>query len=186
MHVVRGNHTDGIDLVSLADMKEFLRVDHSDEDTTITALLDTAVAWAEDYTNRLFHPNGSADFYLSRWRPACLAFGPVTAIDAVKYDVPGATYTLDASKYYYETAHDGSMMIYFHDVPDLEEYNAHPVKIECTVGLAPQENVKHAVRMLVAHWYENRRAVVMGTNPVEVPIAVEALLNSERIIDLRQ
>jgi len=46
--------------------------------------------------------------------------------------------------------------------------------------------VKHAVRMLVAHWYENRRAVVMGTNPVEVPIAVEALLNSERIIDLRQ
>ena len=107
MHVVRGNHTDGVDLVSLADMKEFLRVDHSDEDTTITALLDTAVAWAEDYTNRLFHPNGSADFYLSRWRPACLAFGPVTAIDAVKYDVPGATYTLDASKYYYETAVEG-------------------------------------------------------------------------------
>ena len=187
MHVTTGNHTDGVDLVSLAKMKEFLRVDHSDEDTTITALLDTAVAWAEDYTNRLLHPNGDATFYLSRWRPASLAFGPVTAIDYVKYDdTSGTEQTLDSSKYYTETAHDGSIMIYFHDVPDLEEYNAHPVRIECTVGLAAKENVKHAVRMLVAHWYENRRAVVMGTNPVEVPIAVEALLNSERIIDLRQ
>ena len=72
--------------MSLSDIKEFLRVDSADEDTTITAALDTAVAWIEDYTNRLMHPNGSADFYLERWRPASLAYGPVTAIDAVKYN----------------------------------------------------------------------------------------------------
>lgn len=187
MHIVRGNHTDGIDLVSLADMKEFLRVDHSDEDTTITALLDTAAAWIEDYTNRLLHPNGTATFYLSRWRPASLAFGPVTRVNSVKYDdTSGTEQTLDTSKYYSEQKHDGSCMIYFHDVPDLETYNAHPVKIECTVGAAPKENLKHAVRMLVAHWYENRRAVVTGTITATMPVAVEALLNSERIIDLRQ
>jgi hypothetical protein len=77
-------------------------------------------------------------------------------------------------------------MIYFHDVPDLEEYNAHPVTIAALVGDGASSRVKHAVKMLVAHWYENRRAVVTGTITAEVPIAVEALLSSERIIDLRQ
>ena len=187
MHIVRGNHTDGVDLVSLSDMKEFLRVDSTDEDTTITALLDTAAAWIEDYTNRLLHPNGTATFYLERWRSASLAYGPVTAIGSVKYDdTAGVEQTLDASKYYSEITHDGSIMIYFHDTPDLETYNAHPIKIKCTFGTAPQQNVKHAVRMLVAHWYENRRAVVTGTTPVQVPMAVESLLNVERIIDHRQ
>ncbi len=48
MHVVRPAHTSGIAVVTLADAKEFLRVDSSDEDTTITALLDAAVVWVED------------------------------------------------------------------------------------------------------------------------------------------
>ena len=187
MHVVRPAHTNGVDIVTLANMKEFLCVDHSDEDDTITALLDAAAAWCEDYCNRRFKTGSSATFYLERWRPASLAFGPVTSIVEVKYDdTSGTEQTLDTSKYYYETVHSGSIMIYFHDVPDLQEYNAHPVRITAGVGKVVTNQVKHAVRMLVAHWYENRRAVVMGTNPVEVPIAVEALLNSERIIDLRQ
>ena len=54
MHVVRPAHTTGTSVVTLADAKEFLRVDSSDEDTTITALLDAAVAWVEDYCNRSF------------------------------------------------------------------------------------------------------------------------------------
>lgn len=187
MHVVRPAHTNGVDIVTLADMKEFLRVDHNDEDDTITALLNAAAAWCEDYCNRKFRTGGTATFYLERWRPASLAFGPVTSIVQVKYDdTSGIEKTLDTSKYYYETVHNGSIMIYFHDVPDLQEYNAHPVRITAGVGQNETHEVKHAVRMLVAHWYENRRAVVMGTNPVQVPIAVEALLSSQRILDMRQ
>ena len=44
----------GTDVVSLADMKEFLRVDHTDEDTTITAIIDAAVQSVQDYTGRHF------------------------------------------------------------------------------------------------------------------------------------
>jgi len=101
MHVVRPAHTQGTNVVTLADAKEFLRVDSSDEDTTITALLDAAVAWVEDYCNRSFTAGGSAVFHLERWRNAALAYGPVTAITHVKYnDTAGAEQTLAASKYY--------------------------------------------------------------------------------------
>jgi len=191
MHVVRPAHTSGTGVVSLADAKEFLRVDSSDEDTTITALLNAAVAWVEDYTNRRFTPTvdlaTSAIFYLERWRNAALAYGPVTGITHVKYnDTAGVLQTLDSSKYYIGAATDGSMMIYFHDTPDLETYNAHPVRVTTAVGVAASANVVHAVKMLVAHWYENRRAVVTGTITATIPIAVESLLSVERIIDHRQ
>ena len=187
MHVVRPPHTTGVAVVSFADVKEFLRVDSSDEDTTITALLDAAVAWVEDYCNRSFLVGNTAVFHLERWRNAALAYGPVTAITHVKYnDTAGVQQNLHASKYYTTKATDGSMMIYFHDTPDLETYNAHPIEIKAAVGVAETANVKHAVKMLVAHWYENRRAVVTGTITATIPIAVESLLSVERIIDHRQ
>lgn len=187
MHVVRPVNTPGSSVVTLADAKEFLRVDSSDEDDTITALVSAAVAWVEDYTNRKFATGGFAFFYLERWRPAALAYGPVTSLIHVKYyDTAGVQQVLDSSKYYTTVATDGSMMLYFHDTPDLQTYNAHPIEVKAAVGASETPNVIHAVKMLVAHWYENRRAVVTGTTPVQVPMAVESLLSVERIIDHRQ
>jgi hypothetical protein len=78
-----------------------------------------------------------------------------------------------------------STMIYFRDVPDLEEYNALPIRITASVGGRAEGNIEHAIRMLVAHWYENRRAVVTGTITAQMPMAVESLLNPVRVIDMR-
>ena len=168
-------------------MKEFLRVDHSDEDATITALLDAAVAHVSDYTNRHLATGGIALFYLERWRPAALAYGPVASITSVSYyDTSGALQTLDASKYYIQKHADDTCLIFFHDTPDLQEYNAQPISIAATVGAVPSESIKHAMRMLVAHWYENRRGVVTGTIATTIPMGVHSLLNPERIIDTRQ
>jgi uncharacterized phiE125 gp8 family phage protein len=44
----------GTDIISLVDMKEFLRVDHSDEDTTISAIITSAAMAVQDYTGRVF------------------------------------------------------------------------------------------------------------------------------------
>ena len=187
MHVNKPAHVGGTSVVTLADAKEFLRVDHSDEDTTIGALLDAAVAWVEDYTNRSLRAGNTATFSLPAFRTAALAYGPVSAVTHVYYDdTSGTQQTLDASKYYHEKPHDGSILLHFHDTPDVEDYNAQPVRIVATVGASPSANVKHAVKMLCAHWYENRRAVVTGTITAQVPIAVEALLTVDRIIDSRQ
>lgn len=167
-------------------MKEFLRVDHNDEDTTITALLDTAVSHVSEYTNRHLGTASATTFYLSHWRPACLAFGPVSSVTSVVYDdTSGSQQTLDTSKWYIGKTFQDSTMIYFRDVPDLEEYNALPIRINALCGSRPLGNIEHAIRMLVAHWYENRRAVVTGTITAQIPMAVESLLNPVRIIDMR-
>lgn len=48
-----------------------------------------------------------------------------------------------------------------------------------------EEQVKLAIKMLVAHWFENRTAVSFGnTIPREVPLTVKALLEPGRIITL--
>jgi len=187
MIIIKPSYTSGTDVVSLADMKLFLRVDGSDEDDTITALLDAAVAHISDYTNRHFTADSTTKFYLGRWRNASLAFGPVTRVVSVKYDdTSGTQQTLDPSKWYTEKLTDNTTRISFHDTPDLEQYNASPVEIECNCGAAESPQIQVATKLLVAHWFENRRAVITGASANTVPLSVHSLLNSERIIDMRQ
>jgi len=187
MYVARPAYSRLSDFMTLADLKLFLRVDHDDEDDVIEALADAAIAWCEDYCNRKFATGLSATFYLNSFRSASLAYGPVTSITSVLYDdTTGFEQTLDASKYYYDRPNNNPVRIYFHDVPDLEDYNSQPVRVVAAVGAAPNNAVKHAVRLLTGHWYENRRTVVTGTIATSIPFAVEALLSSQRILDMRQ
>lgn len=187
MFVARPAHSRLSDFFTLDDLKLFLRVDHDDEDDVITALANAAITWCENYCNRKFATGLSATFYLSSFRSASLAYGPVTSITSVLYDdTTGFEQTLDASKYYYDRPGQNPIRIYFHDVPDVEDYNSQPVRVVAAVGEAPTNEVKHAVRLLVGHWYENRRTVVTGTIATSIPFAVEALLSSQRIIDMRQ
>lgn len=187
MIISKPAYTSGIDVVSLNDMKLFLRVDASDEDTTITALLDAAVTHISDYTNRHFTADGATNFYLEKWRSASLAFGPVTRVGAVKYyDRGGTQQTLSSNNWYVQKHTDNTTRIYFHDTPDLEEYNATPITVECLAGAPASASIQVATKLLVAHWFENRRAVVTGTTVNTVPLSVHSLLNSERIIDVRQ
>lgn len=187
MYVARPAYSRLSDFMTLADVKLFLRVDHDDEDDVIEALANAAIAWCEDYCNRKFATGLLATFYLNSFRSASLAYGPVTSITSVVYDdTTGFEQTLNASKYYYDRPNNNPVRIYFHDVPDLEDYNSQPVRVVAAVGAAPNDAVKHAVRLLAGHWYENRRTVVTGTIATSIPFAVEALLSSQRILDLRQ
>ncbi len=187
MIITKPAYATGTDIVSLADMKEFLRVDHSDEDTTITSLLDAASAHISDYCNRHFAASSLVVFYLERWRTASLAFGPVTNVLTVNYnDTQGDSILLSTDNYYFEALTDNTTRISFHDTPDLEDYNATPIVIACLCGSVPSASVEVATKLLVTHWYENRRAVVTGTIATEMPMSVRSLLSSERIIDMRQ
>ena len=44
--------------------------------------------------------------------------------------------------------------------------------------------IVEAIKMLVAHWYENREAEVVGVVPAEIKIGVDALLRPYRIMNL--
>jgi uncharacterized phiE125 gp8 family phage protein len=48
------------------------------------------------------------------------------------------------------------------------------------VSLGPNlpEAARHAIRMLTGHWYEQREAVIAGTNATQIPMGVDALLET--------
>src|SRR5690606_1240366 len=59
-----------------------------------------------------------------------------------------------------------------------------PIRIEYTAGYGAAEKVpervKQAMLLLIAHWYENREAVVVGAVGRSVELAVDALLGQDR------
>ena len=46
------------------------------------------------------------------------------------------------------------------------------------------DNIRQAIYMLVAHWYENREAVAVGTINSKIALAAEDLLHQERVLGL--
>ena len=175
----------GTDLISLVDMKEFLRVDHSDEDTTITAIIDAAAQSIQDYTGR--------HFVDTNWTMLIKTFYNIEApysastVTSVKYYKPNdaALTTLSTDKYYVGTQL-GILRVNFLDTPSVEEDRFGGVEIAGTVTNQINPPLTHAIKMLAAHYYENRRAVVVGTlSAVEIPLGVKAIINPYRIINLK-
>ena len=174
----------GTDLLPLATAKEFLRVDHSDEDTTIEALINAAVQHCQDYTNRHF-VNSNFTLSLDDFYNCEFSIGPINSITGVTYkDFNNSTQNLPAAKYWYDTKREPGR-IHFDSPPDTYDDDFNVVTISGTLGEAPPHPIMHAVKLLVAHYYENRRAVITGTNPIELPLGVAALLNPYRIISTK-
>ena len=67
------------DIITVADLKAFLRVDHSDEDTYITALRQAAISTVEMMTDSRLG-DVSAVGYMDHWHPVRVPIGPVQSI----------------------------------------------------------------------------------------------------------
>ena len=104
-------------VITVADLKTHLRVDHSDEDTLIQAYRDAAIKWVEDYCNTRLG-DVTAVGYLDYFKPSRFPVGPISAISSVTYkDTAGDTQTLDTSKYWYDIKTNAAR-ITFDQVPD--------------------------------------------------------------------
>ena len=172
-------------VITVADLKSHLRVDHSDEDTLIEALRDTAIAWIEDYCNTRLG-DVTAVGYLDFFYNARFPVGPVNSITSVTYtDTSNTTQTLNAANYWFDIK-TKSARITFDNAPDLYDDTFHAVQINMNLGYAeadvPQPML-HAIRLLVGHLYENRQQVISGGNVIrELPLGIHALVSPYRNI----
>lgn len=182
--------------VTVAQARAFLRVDIADDDSLIEDLIVAAVEYVEDRTwtticrreYELVLPGfpGSlcfmeTDSYV-RARPDSILLPrpPVISVDLVRYvDSAGDAQTLAPSAYVL-TQTDGTALLapaQGASWPGVYADHPEPVVIAYTAGPSGQSQpqVRQAVRMLVAHWYEHREAVLVGLTSKDIEHAVDQL-----------
>jgi len=184
---ITGAAVDQDTIITVADLKAHLRVTHTQEDTLISALRSAAISWVEEHCN-IKLGSYTARGYLPDWRVAYFPIGPVTAITEVKYQTTAdKDYTTDlttlATTLWYTDEITQPARIAFRDYPTTYDYALTPVVVTFTAGYTTMPApVLQAIRLLVAHMYENRQEEVIGTITTRLKFGLEALLNPFRII----
>ena len=200
--------------VSTADAKAHLRIPASatSEDSYIGALVTAARLYVEEYTERklitqtvteyrdalpgdvdasLPQQGRVSDYQASGAKYLELRATPVQSVTSVTTYADDDSATVWASSNYrlspggqrwriaptgsaawptYTRNTDGIVIVYVAGYGD--------------AGSDVPAPIVEAIKMLVAHWYENREAEVTGTISTEVKIGVDALLRPYRIMNL--
>lgn len=172
--------------VTIEEVKAQLRLDEDADDELLRRLLVAARIWVEGQTHKALMTQ-TWDQYIDNGWPTRdgipyirLEKNPVTSVTSVTYETGASPQpTLAASRYIAVTRDHASYIApaYGETWPDTR-YVPNSVRVRFVAGYSDvPEPLRHAILMLVAHWYENRE--VIG-DPRQVPYAVEALISPYR------
>ncbi|WP_439150758.1 head-tail connector protein [Sulfitobacter sp.] len=174
--------------ITIVDAKRHLRVTGSDEDEYITSLISAAVAFvdAEGVLGRAMVTQTWAKWVSQAPGYVLIRLGPNTTLTAVDY-YDADSVLQSATLGDFETRLEGDFVI----VKPVEngawpaaETRNDAIRLTFTAGYGgaadvPQ-SVKHALLLLVGHWYENRDAA-SAVSMSELPLAFNSLLNAHRV-----
>jgi len=175
--------------ITLAEVKEQLRIEHSDDDALITRLIAVAVAYT-DAQAALGHAMITQKW--AQWlgaNPAQsveLALGPVQSVTAVKYYDTANTLQTDTLSNYEIVGTEFAKSVgpkagfnwpTTYDRPDA-------IRIEYEVGYGDAasdvpQTIRHALMLLVGHWYDNREQSGMDELS-NIPFGFDALIGMHR------
>jgi uncharacterized phiE125 gp8 family phage protein len=180
---VPGPYTDPL---TVAEAKLHLRVDADQtvEDTYISNLITLAREYCEDRTG-VAVMSASWSLVLPAFpigRSIELLAFPVTAVSSVAYyDSENTLQTLDSQKYQVDTRSliPTISLAYGEYWPSTYD-RSDAVAVTFLAGYASASSVpaklKHAMLLLIAHWYEHREEVALGVTPMSMKRAVDDLL----------
>jgi uncharacterized phiE125 gp8 family phage protein len=175
--------------LTLAEVKEFLRVDHSDDDATLAIFITAARQLCESYTRMALLPTTFEEYfddfpqYTGTFKDEIrLSRSPVSAVTYVKYiDGNETTITANAADYKIDTISRPARIS-----PDngwfgtYETINA--VFVRYVAGFADAASVpaplKHGIMLVIGDMYENRTDSVK-----RLPTASEYLWNPYRVFE---
>ena len=178
-----------VEPISVVDAKKHLRVEHSDDDLLIKRLIETAVAMV-DVTGVLgkgMITQTWREWYAPNPSQIVLSLGPIQSVSAIKYyDTDNALQT-DTLSNYFVLGTSGRTTIkpksgYTWPTTFVRD---DAIAIEYVIGYGDTfrdvpSTVRHALFMLVSHYYENRENELIGTISKTLPFGFEALIDSER------
>lgn len=156
--------------MSASDLRAHLRLDSTAQDSYLESLIDAATRNIEEMSNR--------SMITQTWRLSLprfwsgfveLPFAPLQAVDSIEYtDSDGVTQTLASDQYVVVTdtlvgrVHTG----YAVSLPSVRSGpSAVVIEYEAGFGDDPTDvpvDIRHAVKMLAAHWFAHAEPVVSG------------------------
>ncbi len=177
-----------IEPVSLTDIKAHLNIGGSLDDTILTSYIKVAREWCEQYQNRAYITQ-TLELTLDRY-PASIQDiprPPLQSVSSIKYyDEDETEATFDSSRYMVDTSsfvgRIALLKNYTYPTTTLRTINGVVIQFVAGYGsLATDvpEMVRHAIKLLVGHLYENREDTVERTLE-NIPFGVKALLGMNR------
>lgn len=180
-----------VEPLSLDEAKAFLRVEHNDDDALISALIAASRIHVETETRRALITQ-SWRIVFDDW-PECgrlpVRPAPLRALTAARvYDVQGSAHVIDLQAFVLELG--ASELAFMPWVLMQPTRIAAGVELDVMVGysdtaLNVPEPLRQAMRLLIAHWYENRGLVGNdSTKGAALPRSVAALIAPYRMLSL--
>lgn len=179
-----------VEPIALADMKAFLRVETADDDAIIAALIAGSRIHVEVQTRRALITQSwrlSRDSWPAAGRLEVLP-APLQTLSAARvYDADGIANDIDMQAFVPDPA--ASVLAFAPWALPVPGRRAAGIELDVVVGYGDDasdvpESMRQAIRLLVAHWYENRSLVASGTSGVALPQTVAALLAPYRVLAL--
>lgn len=173
-------------LVTLAEAKDHLEIDHSDKDTYITSLVAAASQMIDGAEGMVGKPVGQQTVtYSIKDAPSndiYLPIFPVKSITSISYiDTDGNSQSIGTSDFRLIGNEDYAVIetVDGYEWPSVfDRQDAITFTLLCGFDVVP-DALKHACLMLVAHWFENREAA--GEQSIRgIDFAVDALVNRYR------
>jgi len=179
----------GTNILSLADAKNHLRVDVSDDDALITAMIDSAVEYCENYCSKIFDQR-SVTYYLKSTSSFIFPLGDLQSVTSVSLrGTLAGDYIAATADVNYFVLSGTPGVIKLKDLGTTNADDLQPMKIIAVHGNTSSKvskSVIAAVRFMVGHFYENRQAVIAGSIATSIPIGVDSLLNPVRYIQIEK
>lgn len=145
--------------VSLADMKAYLKITTTADDTLIQAMIDAATEWGEKYTGRDFRAI-TWDLLLDRFTDRIeLRRDPVASVTTVKHLVSDVLVTVLSTVFYLKKLVQSSEILLNEDQewPTDSDDREQVIEIRfVTEGFQCQDSIIQAIERTVAFWYRNR------------------------------
>lgn len=174
-----------VEPVTVAEAKAHCRVDVSDDDALIGALITVARQVGEHITGRAFAPQ-TREVVLDLFPDAIELPGGATVVSSVKYyDTTGAEVTLSASDYVVDSIAAPAWVLPAYGKSWPETYqtvNAVRVRYTCGFTTAPTA-IKQWILMRVASMYDNRADFATARDAANVALPfVDHLLDPYKVV----
>lgn len=179
--------------LTLEEAKAHLRVEHSDEDSYIGALISVARQVAEEFTRRVFVTQ-TWELRLDRFPdssecPIYVSLPPLQSVTSISYlDTEGVTQVWSALEYIVDSKSEPARITpaYGKTWPTVRNQIS-PITIRYEAGYGDAEDVPQAIKqamyLIIGHLYERREASIVGAQPFELPMGPQFLLMPYRCLE---